>query len=96
MTTYQLPEGVYQRGNKFFHKRTLGRESGTLEVEREVSLSLEEARVRHTDYYHESLGWILDGHKLAWDRPTEDIVKDNTESLTQNPEIEAQKEGVSI
>ncbi len=93
--TMQLPPGVYQRAGKLYHKRQVGRESGTMEYEREVSLSLSEAKVKRLDYYHHELGWIIEGWKLATDRGSDSIMKDTSESMSANPDRE-NKEGVSL
>ncbi len=91
--TLGLPPGAYRRGDGFFRKTQRGRPSGTMEIERPVSLNRVEARQRHMDFYHHELGWLIDGYKLETDRGIKSILADNSESMVDPDAI---KSGASI
>lgn len=75
-----LPPGVQQLpdGRLVRYVEQLSADGSSFMQQREVALTLEEARTMRADYYHPELGWILGGYKLAKDRSEQSRLRDDT------------------
>ena len=91
-----LPPGVYEENGQLF--RGIVRESAEGEEwtqHRPVALTLAEAKAKHWDWFHPTIGWILEGYKLGKDRDISDILADGSEVVVATPEKQlAETEGV--
>ena len=92
--TETLPPGVERRDGRLVRVLIRTAADGTThERIRQVADTLEEARARRHDYYHPTLGWMLEGHKLERDRPEEDIMADTSVSAGTAPEDNGDEQG---
>ena len=71
MVTDRLPPGTKRAvDGRVFREVMQTREDGSkFKQLRQVASTLEEAKMYYRDFYHPTLGWILDGYKLARDHP---------------------------
>lgn len=74
----QLPDNAfYGDDGELYHRVERMTEGGTkVEVVRPLATNLAEARDKHLDFYHPTLGLRWEGYKLASDRTPESIMKD--------------------
>ncbi|KKL60670.1 hypothetical protein LCGC14_2203010 [marine sediment metagenome] len=88
-----LPPDVYERDGQLFRDVPQVSPDGSDWVKhRRVALTLQEAKMRHWDWYHPTHGWILEGYKLEKDRDAADILADGSQTVVATPE---QKERVA-
>lgn len=78
-STADLPPGVERdEAGRLYWTRHFEVNGEPREQRRYVALDPDEARARRLDYYHPTLGWVLEGYKLATDRSVASIMADGT------------------
>jgi len=90
--TKELPPNTEMQGNSLIHVIEIEAADGSKRTQRRpVASTLEEAKEKRWDFYHEELGWILEGYKLARDRTTASIMADSSVGGRRDPEETTQE-----
>ena len=83
----KLPPGVTKRQGQLVRILIKTAPDGSeREQVRPVSLDPIEARAKRMDYFHPTLGWLLQGYKLATDRSIGSKMMDNSQAVAVHEE----------
>jgi hypothetical protein len=73
----ELPPGVVEEyGQLYRYVTRTSAEGEEWQQRKRVARTLAEAKATRSDFYHQELGWIIEGYKLERDRPTESVLAD--------------------
>ncbi len=82
-----LPPDVYEKDGRLWRDvDRISPEGDSWVKHRPVALTLQEAKIKHWDWFHPIHGWVLEGYKLEKDRDAADILADGSQTVVATPE----------
>jgi len=86
MPTKTTQPDVKVEGGRTYREVEITAADGSVRIQRRpVAETFQEAQERRWDFYHPELGWILEGYKLAVDRPIKSIMADGSSGGARLP-----------